>query len=80
MREEINRLKVILAEKNKTNKWLAKQMGLDQAPFLNGVIAVSSLVLRHSKVSRITQRGTKRPFTITAQGIEHEFQGSIIIL
>ena len=27
MREAINRIKVVLAEKNKTNKWLAEQLG-----------------------------------------------------
>ncbi len=31
MKEEINRLKVILADKNKTSKWLAEQLGRDQA-------------------------------------------------
>ncbi|MBQ1986533.1 MAG: helix-turn-helix transcriptional regulator [Muribaculaceae bacterium] len=28
--ENLNRLKVVLAEKNKTNKWLAEQLGKDQ--------------------------------------------------
>ena len=28
--ENINRLKVVLAEKNITNKWLAEQLGKDQ--------------------------------------------------
>ena len=28
--KELNRLKVILAEKKKTNKWLAEQLGKDQ--------------------------------------------------
>lgn len=28
--ENINRLKVMLAEKNKSNKWLAEQLGKDQ--------------------------------------------------
>ena len=27
MREDINRLKVVLVEKKKTNKWLAEQLG-----------------------------------------------------
>lgn len=31
MKEDINRLKVILADKNKTSKWLAEQLGRDQA-------------------------------------------------
>lgn len=29
MAEDINRLKVVLAEKKRTNKWLAKQLGKD---------------------------------------------------
>lgn len=29
--KDINRLKVVLAEKKKTNKWLAEQLGKDQA-------------------------------------------------
>ncbi len=28
--EDLNRLKVVLAEKKKTNKWLAEQLGKDQ--------------------------------------------------
>lgn len=31
MKESINRIKVVLAEKNKTNKWLAEQLGKDPA-------------------------------------------------
>ena len=31
MRKDINRLKVALAEKKRTNKWLAEQFGKDQA-------------------------------------------------
>lgn len=27
MKESINRIKVVLADKNKTNKWLAEQLG-----------------------------------------------------
>jgi len=30
-REDINRLKVVLAEQKKTNKWLAEQLGQDPA-------------------------------------------------
>ena len=29
--KQLNRLKVVLAEKNKTNKWLAEQLGRDRA-------------------------------------------------
>lgn len=31
MKEDINRLKVVLAEKRRTNKWLAEQLGKDPA-------------------------------------------------
>jgi transcriptional regulator with XRE-family HTH domain len=30
-KKDINRLKIVLAEKKKTNKWLAEQLGKDQA-------------------------------------------------
>ena len=32
MSKDINRLKVVLAEKKRTNKWLAEQLGKDPAP------------------------------------------------
>ena len=31
MNKDINRLKVVLAEKKRTNKWLAEQLGKDPA-------------------------------------------------
>ena len=31
MAQDINRLKVVLAEQKRTNKWLAKQLGKDPA-------------------------------------------------
>ena len=31
MSEEINRLKVVLVENKRTNKWLSEQLGKDQA-------------------------------------------------
>lgn len=31
MKDNINRLKVVLAEQQRTNKWLAEQLGKDQA-------------------------------------------------
>lgn len=31
MKESINRIKVVLADKNKTNKWLAEQLRKDPA-------------------------------------------------
>jgi transcriptional regulator with XRE-family HTH domain len=44
----LNRIKVILAEKNKTNKWLAEQLGKDPATVSKWVTNVSqpSLELR----------------------------------
>lgn len=37
MAKDINRLKVVLAEKKKTNKWLAEQLGKTPQLFQNGV-------------------------------------------
>lgn len=31
MKESINRIKIVLADKDKTNKWLAEQLGEDPA-------------------------------------------------
>ena len=31
--KDLNRLKVVLAEKKRTNKWLAEQLGKDPATF-----------------------------------------------
>ena len=31
MKEDINRIKVVLADKKRTNKWLAEQLGKDPA-------------------------------------------------
>ena len=55
MGRDINRIKVVLAEKNRTNKWLAEQLGKDPAArlmslatertqelFLSGVPIVAS--------------------------------------
>lgn len=33
MKEAINRIKVVLADKNRTNKWLAEQLRKDPATF-----------------------------------------------
>lgn len=43
--KKINRIKVMLAEKEKTNKWLAEQVGKDPAtPSPNGVPIRHNLV------------------------------------
>lgn len=38
MKQEINRLKVVLAEKKRTNRWLAAQLGKNEATISNGVL------------------------------------------
>ena len=38
---QLNRIKVVLAEKNKTNKWLAEQLGKDPATVSKWVTNVS---------------------------------------
>ena len=53
--KEVNRLKIILAEKNKTGKWLAEQLGKDHStvskwcsnssqPQLDTVIRIAELL------------------------------------
>ena len=53
--KDINRIKVVLAEKKKSNKWLAEQLGKDPAtiskwvtnasqPSLETVVAISRLL------------------------------------
>lgn len=46
--KDINRLKVVLAEKKRTNKWLAEQVGKDPAPFQNGVQTLLNQTLKQS--------------------------------
>ena len=40
--KDFNRLKVVLAEKKKTNKWLAEQLGKDLQLLANGVRTLHS--------------------------------------
>ena len=54
MDRDINRLKVVLAEKKRTNKWLASQLGVALQRFQNGVPMFASQALRHfSKLQTI---------------------------
>lgn len=52
MKQEINRLKVVLAEKKRTNRWLADQLGKNEAtiskwctnstqPTLEGLVSIA---------------------------------------
>jgi putative transcriptional regulator len=47
MKREINRLKVVLAEKKRTNRWLAAQLGKNEAttnksqPSLDDLVAIA---------------------------------------
>lgn len=44
--KNINRIKVVLVEKKKTNKWLADQIGKDQATVSNGVLTQLNPLLK----------------------------------
>lgn len=44
--KDINRLKVVLAEKKRTNKWLIEQIGKDQTMVSNGVLILHKQVLK----------------------------------
>lgn len=46
-REQINRLKIVLAEGQKSNKWLAEQLGKDQATISKWVTNASQPDLKN---------------------------------
>lgn len=46
-REQINRLKIVLAEEQKSNKWLAEQLGKDQATISKWVTNASQSDLKN---------------------------------
>lgn len=52
-REQINRLKIVLAEEQKSNKWLAEQLGKDQATISKWVTNASQPDLKN--LLRITK-------------------------
>lgn len=47
MEKDINRIKVVLVERKRTNKWLAQQLGKDPATVSNGVL------IHHSPVWKL---------------------------
>ena len=46
-REQVNRLKIVLAEEQKSNKWLAEQLGKDQATICKWVTNASQPDLKN---------------------------------
>ena len=46
-REQVNRLKIVLAEEQKSNKWLAEQLGKDQATISKRVTNASQPDLKN---------------------------------
>lgn len=52
-REQVNRLKIVLAEEQKSNKWLAEQLGKDQATISKWVTNASQPDLKN--LLRITK-------------------------
>ncbi len=46
-REQVNRLKIVLAEEQKSNKWLAEQLGKDQATISKWVTKASQPDLKN---------------------------------
>ena len=47
LREQVNRLKIVLAEEQKSNKWLAEQLGKDQATISKWVTNASQPDLKN---------------------------------
>ena len=46
-KKDLNRIKVMLAEKKKTNKWLASALGVNALQLVNGVQTLHSHHLKH---------------------------------
>lgn len=46
-REQVNRLKIVLAEEQKSNKWLAEQLGKDQSTISKWVTNASQPDLKN---------------------------------
>ena len=46
-REQVNRLKIVLAQEQKSNKWLAEQLGKDQATISKWVTNASQPDLKN---------------------------------
>ena len=61
----LNRIKVVLAEKNKSNKWLAEQLGKDQATISKWVTNTTQpnleMLLQIAKVLEVNVNELVRP-------------------
>ena len=65
MKEGIHRIKVVLVEKNRTNKWLAEQLGKDQATISKWVTNTTQpnleMLLQIAKVLEVNVNELVRP-------------------
>ena len=63
--KHLNRIKVVLAEKDKSNKWLAEQLGKDQATISKWVTNTTQpnleMLLRIAKVLEVNVNELVRP-------------------
>lgn len=63
--KHLNRIKVVLAEKGKSNKWLAEQLGKDQATISKWVTNTTQpnleMLLQLSKVLEVNVNELVRP-------------------
>jgi DNA-binding Xre family transcriptional regulator len=63
--KHLNRIKVVLAEKEKTNKWLAEQLGKDQATISKWVTNTTQpnleMLLQIAKVLEVNVNELVRP-------------------
>ena len=63
--KDLNRIKVVLAEKEKTNKWLAEQLGKDQATISKWVTNTTQpnleMLLLIAKVLEVNVNDLVRP-------------------
>lgn len=42
--QDINRLKLVLVEKKRTNKWLSEQLGINPSTVSNGALTLLNLI------------------------------------
>ena len=63
--KHLNRIKVVLAEKDKSNKWLAEQLGKDQATISKWVTNTTQpnleMLLQIAKVLEVHVNDSVRP-------------------
>lgn len=64
MNKVINRIKVVFAEKKRTNKWLTEQLTKDSGMYPSGARLLCNQILRHSWILRSVWKLNQRTFCV----------------